>query len=185
MAIAKSVREILVPAVDKSSSIAVITTVNVVLKDFATEVDEMKLKTAAITMVRHLAQSLARATSIELLKDTIRSTTQSLAPNLMNVPNSPIEELNVAINDNISIALALIEKATMDKATQYVGEQLMQAVAIRRYHKERRSGQLFLAQNANSFSLNLPEPLGLKPTGVTPQQFRIYEEFGFRFDGLY
>ena len=64
MAIAKSVREILVPAVDKSSGIAVITTVSIILKDFATEVDEMKLKAAAITMVRHLAQSLARATSI-------------------------------------------------------------------------------------------------------------------------
>lgn len=178
MAIAKSVREILLPAVEKASSIAVVTTIKIILKDFATEVDEMKLKTAAITMVRHLAQSLARATSVELLKDGIRSTTQSLAPNIMSMPTSPVEELETAINDNIGLALALIENASMDKSTQDIGEQLMQPIAIRRYHKERRSDQPFLTQNTNPYSLSLPEPLGLNSSGVTPNQFRLYENSG-------
>ncbi|SCU77333.1 LAMI_0A00760g1_1 [Lachancea mirantina] len=181
MAIAKSVREILVPVADKSSSVAVVVTFNVILKDFATEPDEVKLKSAAISMVRHLSRSFARATSVDLLRDTIRSTTQSLAPNLMSLPNSPIDELNAAINDNMGIALAIIEKASMDKATQDISEQLMQAIAVRKYHKERRSDQLFLAQNYNSYSLSLPEPLGLKPSGVTAQQLKIYEEFGQSF----
>ncbi|CCH61566.1 hypothetical protein TBLA_0F00220 [Henningerozyma blattae CBS 6284] len=178
MAIAKSVRELLLPAVEKSSSIAVITTSKIVLKDFATEPDEMKLKAAAVTMVRQLAQSLARATSLELLKESTRSTTQSLAPNLMNMIPSPMDELDKAINDNIGLALALIEKASMDKATQDIAEQMGQAFAIRHYHIERRSDKPFLAQNTNPYSLTLPEPLGLNRAGVTQNQFALYESFG-------
>ena len=178
MAMAKSVREVLLPAVDKATSIAVVTTMKIVLKDFATEVDEMKLKAAAIGMVRHLSQSLARTTAVEPLKEVIVSTTHSLAPNLMGMQNSFVDELNTAINDNLGVALAIIEKAAMDKATQDIGEQLMQPIAIRRYHKERRAGQPFLTQNTNPYSLTLPEPLGLKSSGVTPQQFSIYENLG-------
>ncbi|CCF60324.1 hypothetical protein KAFR_0J02600 [Kazachstania africana CBS 2517] len=177
MALAKSVREILIPTIEKSSGIAVIATVKIITKDFATELDELKLKAAAVNMVRHLAQSFTRATTIDLLKETIRNTTQSLAPNLMNSTSAPLEELDIAINDNVNLGLALIEKAAMDKAVQDIGEQLMQAVAVRRYHKERRSDQPFLSPNANIHSLSLPEPLGLKTAGVTPQQFRIYEDF--------
>ena len=178
MALAKSVREILVPAVEKSSNIAAIATMKLVSKDFATEADEMKLKAAAGNMVRHLAQSLARATSIEPLREGIRSTIQSLAPNLMPLSPNPLVELDTAINDNIILALSLIENAAMERATQEINEQLVQAVAIRRYHRERAPDQPFLAPNANPYSLNLPEPLGLKSVGVTAQQFGIYEEFG-------
>lgn len=178
MAISKSVREILPSAVEKSASIAVITTCKIISKDFATEVDDMKLKAAAITMVRQLAQSLARATSIEPLKEDIRNSTKSLAPNLMTIISSPLVELQKAIDENLGLALSYIEKAAMDKAMQDLGEQLMQEIAVRRYHKERRSDQPFLNQNANPYAINLPEPLGLKSSGVTQQQFRIYETFG-------
>lgn len=183
IALAKSVREISVPAVEKSSNIAVVTTSKIVIKDFSTEVDEMKLKVAALTMVRQLALSLARATSIEPLRDAIRATTQSLAPNLVNLPGSPIEELDIAINDNISLALSLIEEAAMERASQEISEPLMQAVAIRRYHQDRRADQSFLDPNGNLYSLSLPDPLGLKSAGITPQQFRIYEEFGGMISG--
>ena len=178
IALAKSVREILIPVVEKSSNIAVVTTTNIVIKDFATEVDEMKLKVAALTMVRQLAMSLARATSTEPLKETIRATTQSLVPNLITLPGSPLEELDHAINDNIDLALNIIEEATKERAVQEINESLMQAIAIRRYHQERRADQPFFDPNGNFHSLSLPDPLGLKDTGVTQQQFRIYEEFG-------
>lgn len=178
MAIAKSVRELLLPTVEKSSGIAVITTTKIILKDFATEVDEFKIETAAITMTRQLAQSLARSTSIDLLKDSIRQTTHSLAPNLGNMLQQPNEELDRAINDNLPLALVLIEKASMDKATKDINELLAQPLAIRQYHKERRADQPFLAQNTNPYSLTLPEPLGLNRSGVTPYQFALYENFG-------
>lgn len=174
----RSLREIIVPAIEKSSNIAVVTASKIVVKDFSTEVDELKLKTATVTMVRQLAKSLARATSIEPLKESIRSNIQQLVPNIMNLPGSPVEELEIAINENIGLALIIIEESAMDRATQEIGEQLMQAVAVRRYHNERRADQPFIDPNGNPYSMSLPEPLGLKTTGVTPQQFRIYEEFG-------
>ncbi|CAB4252324.1 similar to Saccharomyces cerevisiae YCR093W CDC39 Component of the CCR4-NOT complex [Maudiozyma barnettii] len=178
MALAKSVREILIPAVEKASNIAVVSTIKIVGKDFATEVDEGKLNTAAINMVRHLAQSLSRATSIEPLRETIRTTTQSLAPNLANLSFNPFGELDNAINDNIGLALVLIENAAVERSVQEISEQLVQSIAVRRYHRERRADQPFLAPNVNPYSLTLPEPLGLKSSGVTQQQLNIYKDFG-------
>ncbi|KAL3238319.1 CCR4-NOT core subunit CDC39 [Nakaseomyces bracarensis] len=178
IALAKAVREVLGPVVEKSANIAVITTTKIVLKDFATEADENKLKAAAITIVRQLAKSLSRATAIDPLKESLRSTTQSLLPNMMGLSANPLEDLDIAINDNIGLALNLVELAAMDKATQELGEQMIQAIAIRRYHKERRSDQPFVTPSTNPYSLALPDPLGIKNTGVTPQQFKLYEEFG-------
>ena len=178
MALAKSVREILIPAVEKACNIAVVSTVKIVTKDFATEVDENKLTIAAINMVRHLAKSLAGATAMEPLRETIRTNTQSLAPNMANLSFNPFAELDTAINDNIGLALNLIENTAMDRATQETREQLMQSIAVRRYHKERRADQPFLAPNVNPYALSLPDPLGLKGSGITPQQAKIYQDFG-------
>lgn len=177
-ALRMAVREILIPSVEKASSIAVTTASRIVMKDFATEADEMKLKAAAITMVGHLGQSLVRATCIDSLKESIRSATQALLPNMGNIPQITGEELDMAINDNISIALRILEKATMDKSIQDIGEVLVQPITIRRYHNERRSDQPFIEPNTNPYALSLPDPLGLKSTGVTAQQFKIYEDFG-------
>lgn len=178
IALAKAVREVLGPVVEKSANIAVITTTKIVSKDFATEPDENKLKAAAITMVRQLAKSLSRATAYDPLKESLRSTTQSLLPNMMGLSSNPLEELDTAINDNIGLALNLVELAAVDKAVQELREQLIQAIAIRRYHKERRSDQPFITPNTNPYSLALPDPLDIKNNGVTPQQFKLYEEFG-------
>ncbi|CCK72050.1 CCR4-NOT core subunit CDC39 KNAG_0I02650 [Huiozyma naganishii CBS 8797] len=178
MALTKAVREVLVPTVDKASNIAVVATTKIVAKDFATEVDEVQMKGAAINMVRQLAKSLARATSIDSLTESIRSAVQVLSPNLMALPGSPLDDLEIAINENIGLCLGIIEETTIDKATTEMGEQLIQAIAIRRYHKERRADQPFLDPSANPYSLSLPEPLGLKSSGVSPQQMKIYEDFG-------
>jgi CCR4-NOT transcription complex subunit 1 len=176
--LAAAVRDILPPAVERAVSIAVTTSRSLILKDFATESDEAKLRNAAYTVVRRLADGLALATCRDPLKESIQSHVHSFAPQLVNVENSPLEELPLAINDNIDLACAVIEKAAMDKAVQEVEEVLTDAFSIRRLHKERRPDQPFFSPNLSRYSISLPEPLGLKPNGVTPQQYQVYENFG-------
>jgi CCR4-NOT transcription complex subunit 1 len=178
IAMTKSVREILPPAVERAVSIAVTTSRALVLKDFATEVDELKLRHSAITLVCHLAQGLALATCRDPLKESIQSSVHAIAPQLLTIENSPLEELPQAINDNIDLACSVIEKAAMEKATQEIEETLAAAISARRAHKERRSDQPFFTQYLSRYSVSLPDPLGLRPTGVSPQQLQVYESFG-------
>ncbi|KAL6946314.1 hypothetical protein ACO0RG_000460 [Hanseniaspora osmophila] len=178
MAISKSVREILVQVVEKSSRIAVVTTTQLVLKDFATDADELKLKDTAVAMARQLAKKMAYVSCVEILRENIKNTTQSLCANIMNMIPQAAEELLVAVNENIGLALNLIENASMERANQEVLEVLMQPMAIRGYHKEKRAEENFVAPNVSPYAELLPEPLGLKAGGVTAQQLKIYEEFG-------
>lgn len=178
MALTKSIREILPPAVERAVSIAVTTARSLILKDFATEVDEIKLRSAAYILVRRLAQGLALATCRDPLKENIQTTVHSFAPHLMGVENSPFEELPQAINDNIDFACSFVENAAMDKAVKEIDEVLVASIAVRRQHQERRADQPFYSQYLSRYSVQLPEPLGLKPTGVTARQFQVYDSFG-------
>lgn len=173
-ALIKSIRDILPPAVERAVSIAVTTARALVLKDFATEVDELKLRAAAVNVVRQLAESLALATCRDPLKESVQSAVHAFAAGQL----VPLDELPQAIGDNIDIACSIIQKAAMDKATLEIEEILVSSVAVRRHHKERRQDQPFYSQHLSRYAVNLPEPLGLRPTGVTPQQLHVYENFG-------
>lgn len=174
----KSVRDILPPAVERAVSIAVTTSRALVLKDFATEPDELKLRTSAVTLVCRLSKGLALATCRDPLKESIQSSIHTLAPQLLNIENSPLEELPQAITDNIDLACNIIENAAMEKATKDIEEVLAQSISARRLHKERRPDQPFYTQFLSRYAVSLPEPLGLRPNGVSAQQLQVYESFG-------
>lgn len=61
LSITKSIREILPAVVDRTVSVSLVTAKSLVLKDFALEVDEFKLRKAYINIVRRLAGALTLA----------------------------------------------------------------------------------------------------------------------------
>ena len=67
-AVDQSIVEILPPVVDRSVTIALITTRELVLKDFAFDADYSKILKAADLIVQNLAGSLALVTCREPLK---------------------------------------------------------------------------------------------------------------------
>ncbi|CCH44325.1 CCR4-NOT transcription complex subunit 1 [Wickerhamomyces ciferrii] len=180
LALTKSIKDILPPAVERAVSISVTAAKSLILKDFASEVDEVKLRNSAHILVRRLAEGLALATCRDPLKENIQTTVHGLLPQFLNVENSPLDELPQAINDNIDLACSFVEKAAMDKAVQEIEEQLLPAVSERRTHLEMRTSdqQPFYSQHLSRHSVGLPDPLSLKQTGVTPQQLSVYESFG-------
>jgi CCR4-NOT transcription complex subunit 1 len=78
MAIDKAIKEILTPVMERSATIASITTRELVLKDFALEPDEQIMRTAAHYTVQSLASSLAMVACKEPLRVSIASHLRSL-----------------------------------------------------------------------------------------------------------
>jgi hypothetical protein len=70
-AVDRAIREIISPVVDRSVTIACVTTRELIMKDFAMEPDENKIRKAAHQMVQNLTGSLALVTCKEPLRVSI------------------------------------------------------------------------------------------------------------------
>ncbi|KAI7872984.1 CCR4-Not complex component, Not1-domain-containing protein [Spinellus fusiger] len=179
-AVNQSIREIIDPVVERSVSIATISTRELITKDFAMESDELKMRKAAHLMAQNLAGSLAMVTCKEPLR-------LSLTTNLRNIflssglTEAVVEQtVHLTVADNLDLVYAVIEKAAMEKAVIDVDEALMNAYTSRKKHREQRPGQPYFDMEIFSVSrylMTLPEPLRSKPNDLQPAQLRIYEDF--------
>lgn len=133
-AVDSSIVEILPPVVDRSVTIALITTRELVLKDFAYDGDSERILKAADLIVQNLAGSLALVTCREPLKMSLttnlrKSLTQISIQIQQNMggqeilSESQINEIaTVASKENLELGCKLIKKAVIDKALKKVRE---------------------------------------------------------------
>ncbi|KAH9981460.1 Not1-domain-containing protein [Lactifluus volemus] len=181
MAVDRSVREIILPVVERSVTIAGISTRELVTKDFATEPNEETLRQAAHRMAQNLAGSLALVTCKEPLRSNLSShMRQFLNEQGFTEQMAPDQVVLLLVQDNIELACRVIEKAAMDRAVADVDENFASSYEHRRRHRQTNRGQPFWdvsAMNSN-FSANLPDPLRIKPSGVQANQISVYEDFG-------
>jgi CCR4-NOT transcription complex subunit 1 len=180
LALDRAIREIVAPVVERSVTIACMTTRELVLKDFAMEPDETRMRKAAHLMVCSLAGSLALVTCKEPLRVSIMT---QLRQALMQLGGTGAEQLieqavQVATADNLDLGCALIEKAATDKALRDVDEALAPSYAVRR--KSREAGQAYYDMSVYAqgrYPSSLPEVLRPKPGHLQPVQQRVYEDF--------
>ncbi|EGN96141.1 hypothetical protein SERLA73DRAFT_112282 [Serpula lacrymans var. lacrymans S7.3] len=180
LAVHHAVREIIMPVVERSVTIAGISTRELVAKDFATEASEEKLRKAAHLMAQKLAGSLALVTCKEPLKSNLGTHIRSfLAEHGFNEQIVPEHVIVILVQDNLDIACSAIEKAAMERAISDVDEGFAASYDVRRRHHETRNPSVFWdpAAPPSSFSGNLPEPLRIKSTGLQPHQAAVYEDF--------
>ncbi|KAJ3055880.1 hypothetical protein HK097_008877 [Rhizophlyctis rosea] len=180
IAIDRAIREIINPVVERSVTIAGIATRELVLKDFALEPDEAKMAKAAHMMVQSLAGSLAGVSSREPLRVSMMSHLRSLlVQNGFTEQTMPEQAVYIIVADNLDLACSVMEKAASEKAIPEIDEHLQGAYHTRRKHRE-RTGQPYYDMQvyaASRYPSTLPEPLRLKPGGLSLQQFRVYEDF--------
>ncbi|KAG0199082.1 hypothetical protein BGX28_007595 [Mortierella sp. GBA30] len=180
IAIDRAVREIVAPVVDRSVTIAGISTREMVIKDFAMEPNEEKMRKAAHLMVQNLAGSLALVTCKEPLRVSMANIIRTLfLQNGFTDQNMPEQSILMTVNDNLDLACSVIEKAAMEKAIPEIEESLASAFSNRKKHRE-RTGQPYYdmaTYQSSRYPASLPEPLRLKPSGLSPQQLRVYEDF--------
>ncbi|KAF9807170.1 hypothetical protein IEO21_08347 [Rhodonia placenta] len=179
MAVDRAVREIIVPVVERSVTIAGISTRELVAKDFATEPNEEKMRQAGHLMAQKLAGSLALVTCKDPLKSNLGGHIRAL---LVDCGFSEVITeggIMVLANDNLDLACQAIEKAAMDRAVIDVDEGFAAAYETRRRHREQRPTQAFWdpQMTQTAITSTFPDPLRIKASGVQPIQAAVYEDF--------
>lgn len=188
IALDKAIREIIAPVVERSVTIACITTKEIVTKDFAMESDEMKMRKAGQLMVANLAGSLALVTCREPLRSSVsqhlrRLLTENISAGKLNDQEQNVIEqcVQICATDNLELGCMLIEKAATEKAVKDVDEALGAPMNARSTHRE-RTGQPYydmsiFGSGSQRYPGALPEQLQPKPGGLRPEHFHLYESF--------
>lgn len=178
MAIEKALQEVLQPVVERSVTIASFSTSSLVLKDFALEPDEHKVRLAARNVVESLAANIALVTAKDLLRDSLATNLRLILMNHGYTETTmPTDQIAIAINNNIDIICSIVERAAVDRSVAQIEEVLQPAFMNRKRYFESGTSQPF-ADQVSTYALQLPEPFRLKVGGLDSQQFAIYEDFG-------
>ena len=140
-------------------------------------------------MVQSLAGSLASVSSREPLRVSMISHLRNLLLQNGHSEQTVSEQaVFMIVSDNIELACSVMEKSAAEKAVVegmfecdgIVDEALANAYATRQKHRERPGIQPFYDINvyaASRYPSTLHESLRLKPGGLSPAQFHVYEEF--------
>ena len=176
VAVDRAISEIITPVVERSVTIACMTTQELIMKDFAMEPDDGRIRNAAHQMVSSLAGSLALVTCKEPLRVSLSNQLrQLLSP---NCPEQSILEQTMSIvsQDNLDLGCNIIEKAATDKAIRDIDDRLLQVYQVRQ--KAKAAGQQFRDPSMEArIPASLPDALRPRPGHLNQQQQSVYSEF--------
>jgi CCR4-NOT transcription complex subunit 1 len=177
-AITRAVHEIISPVVERSVTIAAISTAQMIHKDFATEPDEARVRSAAINMVKRTAGSLALVTSKEPLRASMSNYIRLLQNDLPQ--GLPEGTIIMCVNSNLDMACSQVEKKAEERAVPEIEEMIEPDLAARRQHRMTRPGDPFVDPSLSRWAWTIPNPFKLMPNvpgGLNPEQMAIYDEF--------
>ncbi|KAI2628459.1 Not1-domain-containing protein [Hypoxylon sp. NC1633] len=177
LAVTKALQDIIQPVVDRSVTIAAISTQQMIHKDFAIEPDETRLKTAAINMVKATAGSLAQVTSKEPLRANITNYMRGAATELPH----PLPEgtIIMCVNSNLDLACNVIEKQAEERAMPEILEMIETELDARRRHRAQRPNEPYVDPGLSRWAMTIPHPYKLSPSmaGLNTEQMAIYDGF--------
>ncbi|RDA83176.1 hypothetical protein CP532_6439 [Ophiocordyceps camponoti-leonardi (nom. inval.)] len=176
-ALTRALQDIIQPVVDRSITIAAISTVQMTRKDFVSEPDENRLRTSAVNMVKATAGSLALVTSKEPLRANMTNYMRNLANDLPS--GLPEGTIIMCVNSNLELACSIIEKQAEERAVPEIEELLEEDTAARRRHRMQQPNEPFYSGAVNRWGMTIPNPYKLSPNpnGLNPEQMAIYEDF--------
>lgn len=176
-ALSRALQDIIQPVVDRSVTIAAISTVQMIRKDFATEPDEERVRTSAVNMVKATAGSLALVTSKEPLRSNFTSYMRTLSAELPQ--GLPEGTILMCVNSNLDLACNIIEKQAEERAVPEIEEMLRGDLAARRTHRSARPNDPFIDPVLSRWAWTIPAPFKLSPNqaGLNGEQMAIYDGF--------
>ncbi|KAF2765700.1 Not1-domain-containing protein [Teratosphaeria nubilosa] len=175
----RAIYEIIAPVVERSVTIAAISTAELVQKDFATESDIEKLRNSAHTVVKALSGSLALVTCKEPLRMSITNNIRILASSMLP-EQLPEGQILMFVNDNIDRVCSLVEDAAEEHSLAEIDAQMAQAMEDRRRHNEQRPNENYNIPPVSRWAQMIPDPFRQDPNagGLNRQQLGLYEDFG-------
>ncbi|OAL49612.1 Not1-domain-containing protein [Pyrenochaeta sp. DS3sAY3a] len=176
-AVNQAIQEIIAPVVERSVTIAAISTSQLINKDFAMEPDEEKLRNAAHTVVKALSGALALVTCKEPLRMSIQNNIRVTARDL---PEQALPEGHILmfVNDNLDLVCNTVEQAAEMSSLAEIDMQIEEAVRIRRIFRNTRPNEPFKDANISAWAFYIPEPYKQTSGGLNREQLAIYEDFG-------
>lgn len=173
----KALQDIINPVVDRSVTIAAISTQQMIRKDFATEPDETRVRNCAISMVKATAGSLALVTSKEPLRANFNNYMRQLSSDIHG--GLPEGTIMMCVNSNLDLASGVIEEAAETRAVPEIEEMIQPELEARRRHRAQRPNQPYVDSSLNRWAMTMPDPYKMAPslTGLNQEQMAIYEEF--------
>ncbi|ESZ94017.1 hypothetical protein SBOR_5595 [Sclerotinia borealis F-4128] len=174
-AITRAVHEIISPVVERSVTIAAISTAQMIHKDFATEPNEARVRSAAINMVKKTAGSLALVTS----KEPLRASMTNYIRTLSVEHQLPEGTIIMCVNSNLDLACSQVEKKAEERAVPEIEEILEPELEARRLHHMRRPDDPYIDPQLSRWAWTIPSPYKLQPSlsGLNQEQMAIYDEF--------
>ncbi len=164
------------PVISRSVLIASLTTKELVIKDFALEPDEKKLLRGASLIIQNLAGNLALVTCREPLKVSFQENLKKELDQHRIDEKTKEDIINEVGLNNLDLGCALIKKAVIETAIEEVHQDPVIIDAVNRRRKSRETGIPFYDPNIIQIYESLPPALRPSPTGLTKDQFRIYED---------
>ncbi|ORY10386.1 CCR4-Not complex component, Not1-domain-containing protein [Clohesyomyces aquaticus] len=182
-AVNQAIQEIIAPVVERSVTIAAISTSQLVSKDFAMEPDEEKLRKAAHTVVKSLSGALALVTCKEPLRMSIMNNIRVMARDL---PDQALPEGHVLmfVNDNLELVCSTVEHAAEMSSMAEIDMQIEEAVRMRRIFRNTRPNEPYKDASISPWAFYIPEPYKQTAGGLNREQLAIYEEFGRQSRGI-
>ncbi|KAI5464746.1 CCR4-Not complex component, Not1-domain-containing protein [Mariannaea sp. PMI_226] len=176
-ALTRALQDIIQPVVDRSVTIAAISTQQMIHKDFATEHDENRVRTSAINMVKATAGSLALVTSKEPLRANFTNYMRNLSNDLPQ--GLPEGTIIMCVNSNLDLACNIIEKQAEERAIPEIEEMIEPEIEARRHHRLQRPNEPYYDSTLSRWAMAIPNPykLSISATGLNPEQMAIYEDF--------
>ncbi|KAM0926261.1 hypothetical protein ACQ4PT_003393 [Festuca glaucescens] len=176
VALDKAIKEIILPVIERSVTIASKTTKELVLKDYAMELDYNAANRAARLMVGTLAGSLAHVTCKEPLRVALSSHLRSLIQNLTSNSETVEQVIHILINDNLDLGCASIESVATRKAVDSIDGEITQSFSQQRKKREAAGPAYYDSFTyAQGPFAPVPEVLHTKPESAAQQ--RVYEDF--------
>jgi CCR4-NOT transcription complex subunit 1 len=136
LALERAIREIINPVVERSVTIAGIATRELVIKDFALEPNETRMRKAASMMVASLSGSLASVTSREPLRISFIQHIKTLLLQANLEAALPEPGIYLVVSDNLELACSIVEKTAAEKAVAEIEEGLAVNFDNRKKHRE-------------------------------------------------
>ncbi|KAI9726177.1 MAG: hypothetical protein M1828_001850 [Chrysothrix sp. TS-e1954] len=175
-AVERAVHDIIGPVVERSVTIAAISTTQLIVKDFASEPDAERLKASAHKLVKDLASSLASVTCKEPMRAGITNNIRLLTSQLHMDQGFPEGAVMMFVNDNLDNLCELVQTAAENASVPEVDTHIADAIALR------QSGQ-FAPAPQSRWAYQIPEPFKPSPDGLNQEQMAIYEGFGRDIQG--
>ncbi|KAH3917603.1 hypothetical protein HBI56_110010 [Parastagonospora nodorum] len=182
-AVTQAIQEIIAPVVERSVTIAAISTSQLVSKDFAMEPDEEKLRNAAHTVVKSLSGALALVTCKEPLRMSIQN---NIRVNARDLPEQALPEGHVLmfVNDNLDLVCNTVEQAAEMSSMAEIDMQIEDNIRARRMFRSTRPNEPFKDANISQWAFYIPEPYKQTTGGLNREQLAIYEDFGRQSRGV-